>query len=57
MKSTFTLLSETEKELILKELIFALNFRQRDAESCEMALNEDYVKNMKTIINKFRVDA
>jgi hypothetical protein len=57
MKTTFTLLSETEKELILKELIFVLNFRIRDAESCEMALQEKYVEDMKAIINKFRVDA
>ena len=45
-------LSKEEKELIVKELKFVLNYREDDASSNEMALREDYVNSIKSVIDK-----
>ncbi len=49
-------LTNTEKELIIKELKFVLNYREKDAETSEMALSEDYVNKLSNIINKLTGD-
>lgn len=49
-------LNKEQKELVLRELKFALNLKEKRAARDEMALREDYVSPIKGLIKMFEED-